>query len=97
MKPSAFERCYICDGFVGASGQRDHFPVPRSMGGRLTMVICNACHDIKDRVPLDGWDPSVSFAGLAGLWAKATTKERLVLVKMFHVVSQGVAFKGGGE
>ena len=82
--------CYICEGPV-LKGEQDHFPIPKSLGGRQTMTICTNCHDLKDRHPLGKWDPSMAFSGLMGLWEKASRGERLVLVKMFHVLSQGHA------
>lgn len=51
------------------------------------MPICAACHDIKDRIGLANWSPEDSFAAMSGLWGKATTQERLMIVKMFHVAS----------
>lgn len=92
LRPDAFERCYVCDRLVGASGERDHFPVSDSLGGTETMVICSPCHDLKDRLPMDGWAPGVAYSLLSGLWGKATTEERLVLAKMFHVANQGLSF-----
>jgi len=62
------------------------------MGGAETMVICKPCHDLKDRISLDEWAPSVAHSLLSGLWSKATAEERLVLVKMFHIANQGLAF-----
>lgn len=29
--------------------QRDHFPTPRSAGGKATVLACIKCHDLKDR------------------------------------------------
>jgi hypothetical protein len=90
---ASLERCYICDRQCLA--ERDHFPVPESLGGTLVMPICKTCHDMKDRVPLADWCPSDAFAALAGVWNRASASERLVLAKMISAAAQGMAAKGG--
>jgi hypothetical protein len=85
-----FSRCYICDRSV-ITYERDHFPAPRSLGGDVVMDICRDCHDMKDRIPLANWDPAVAFPAFMGLWTKSNPEERLLLAKMFHIVSQGQA------
>ena len=49
--------CYYCGGLYchssGAVG--DHFPEPRCTGGTETVPCCNACHDMKDRIPFAEW------------------------------------------
>jgi len=91
-------RCYICDRAIhkknddGRAGcDLDHFPVPKSLGGTETVPCCLSCHNDKDRTKIGNWDPSVTFAGLSGLWRKAGRDERLVLAKIFHMVSQSLA------
>lgn len=82
------DACYICG---QPATERDHFPVPQSMGGDAVEPICRGCHDSKDRIPLDTWNPTLAFDSLSGLWAKATHLERLMLAKLFHISSQGLA------
>lgn len=82
--------CYICSRVVHRY-EEDHFPMPRSLGGDHVMPICRDCHDMKDRIPLRKWDPVSSYGALAGLWNKATAQERLVLAKIFHIISQSLA------
>ena len=93
-KPEAFSDCYVCGRWVGSSGERDHFPIPHSLGGAQVFPICQPCHDLKDRITLEGWRPGEAFVQFAGLWSKADHRERLVLVKMFHITSQSVATVG---
>lgn len=93
-KPDAFTECYACGRWVGLSGERDHFPVPHSLGGVTVLPICQPCHDLKDRIPLDGWRPDEALIQLSRLWGKADPGERLMLAKMFHIASQGAAFLG---
>jgi hypothetical protein len=85
-------KCYIC--LVPIHEQRmerDHFPIPERDGGTLVLDICLSCHDLKDRIGLAQWDVSMAVEGLAGLWTKAAAPERLILAKMFHVISMGLA------
>jgi hypothetical protein len=87
--------CYIC-GRAAFTMERDHFPRPQSMGGVDMYDICRDCHDIKDRHPLETWNPEYAFQALLGLWTRATAEERLVLAKLFHIASQGAATIGNG-
>lgn len=50
--------CYYCGKPVSGPWeyQRDHFPKPRSIGGRETVIACNRCHHIKDRYSNRQWD-----------------------------------------
>ena len=84
--------CYICKNEILGKGEKDHFPVPRSLCGTMTWPICLSCHTLKDRVGWgNGWNPEQSFNGLTGLWSKASAFERLMLAKMLHIMSQGLA------
>jgi len=84
-KPLAFDTCYVCERYVGASGERDHFPVSHAEGGECILPICMPCHDLKDRIPLENWDGEIAFSGLMELWAKASLEERLWIIKLFHI------------
>ena len=84
--------CYICKDEIIGKGEKDHFPRSKSLGGTLTLPICISCHTQKDRYGFDGsWNPEVTWSALMGLWGKASTLERLVLAKFFHVANQGLA------
>jgi hypothetical protein len=82
------QQCYVCGGYCGSTGEHDHFPTPARAGGDVVMPICRSCHDLKDRVLLADWDPSEAFEMFTGLWSKADRRERLLLVKMFHIMSR---------
>lgn len=90
-KPETLSECYICGRSVLVF-ERDHFPVSKCLDGTLTRDICRDCHDLKDRLPLDRWDPAVSYGGLMMLWNKSTRDERLILAHMFHVMNGQAAF-----
>lgn len=48
--------CFYCNALVAErTGKGDHFPVPISFGGTLTVPCCISCHDMKDRFRLDKW------------------------------------------
>lgn len=86
------ERCFYCQNQVSPRLlEWDHFPVPQALEGTQVVPACRNCHDLKDRMNLEGWDASAAFGGLMGLWTKATTDERLVLAKLFAITMQGLA------
>ena len=87
--------CYICGRALHGCGENDHFPVTKSLGGEITFPACQNCHNDKDRVTLANWDATVAFAGLAGLWSKASREERLVLVKIFKIITHAKAVYHG--
>lgn len=84
------KRCYIC-GRAVMTVERDHFPTPQSLDGKLMQDACRDCHDLKDRHPLEKWDPAFALQALSGLWEKANGEERLMLAKVFHIASQQAA------
>lgn len=47
--------CFYCGGLVTKDCQQDHFPLPKNVGGELTVPCCISCHDMKDRYPLEKW------------------------------------------
>ena len=84
------KECYIC-GRPVMFVERDHFPTPQSLDGKVMQDACRDCHDMKDRHPLEKWDPAFALQALSGLWAKANPQERIMLAKMFHITSQQAA------
>jgi hypothetical protein len=91
-KPKPFDRCYICERFVGSTAERDHFPKSHAEGGLEILNICEPCHTLKDRIPFDNWEPEVAFNALKGLWNKCDTEERLWMAKIFHILSMQASF-----
>ena len=90
--------CYVCGvPLVPGKIEYDHFPVAHALGGNTTLAACKDCHTAKDRTPLLKWDAAEAAVALVGLWAKATTQERLMLAKMFHIVSMGVHASAGNR
>lgn len=58
------DECSTCEfcriDLTGVVHEHDHFPVPRSEGGVAVVPACMACHDLKDRVPLDDWSAQLT-------------------------------------
>ena len=48
--------CFYCrEPVLSGGAEDDHAPIPARLGGTDTVVACLACHDLKDRVPLNNW------------------------------------------
>lgn len=89
------DECFYC-GVHGGPVEHDHFPVPQCYGGTITVPVCRGCHDLKDRTPLDDWNPAMAFGAFIGLWEKADRDERLALAKIItlsvHALYAGQSF-----
>lgn len=82
----ACRKCFYCEMPLPKRHEHDHFPSAQRHGGKIEVPTCVNCHELKDRTPFDRWDQTMRYEALAGLWAKATPIERLVLAKMFAIV-----------
>jgi hypothetical protein len=47
--------CYYCNACVTGNCEDDHFPLPKNVGGEMTVPCCVSCHDMKDRFALENW------------------------------------------
>jgi hypothetical protein len=47
--------CAYCQRYQRNGGEYDHSPIPARHGGEEVLRVCYRCHDLKDRLPLDGW------------------------------------------
>ena len=84
-------RCFYCDAVISPSNtEMDHFPIPQSAGGEVTVPACVTCHDLKDRFNLDVMGPD-AFKSLQNDWPCLSRDSRIVLAKMVRLVIQGVA------
>ena len=77
-------KCTICG--KRRPCERQHFPVPQSLGGTGALPLCVSCHDATDRMTLDGWDPIETWRGMGELWEKMNVDGRLLLMKMYLIV-----------
>jgi hypothetical protein len=89
--------CFYCGRPLSTRHEHDHFPVAHHHGGTHTVPACLACHAELDRTPIEDWNPTVVFGGLMGLWAKASTSERLVLAKMIKITDALAAMLDGHQ
>jgi hypothetical protein len=80
--------CYYCGGLYchssGAVG--DHFPEPRCTGGTETVPCCNACHDMKDRIPFTEWR-SGALTEIMNDWHKFGRYTRIFLASYVCLTS----------
>ncbi len=48
--------CFYCQALVARNNlEMDHFPIPESAGGQVTVPACRGCHDMKDRFNIEDW------------------------------------------
>ncbi len=84
----SYPDCYICE---APATEKDHFPIPKALGGKETLPICRGCHDAKDRILLAHWGPRTLRGSLFLLWGRATIQERRVLAKLTQVAAFALA------
>lgn len=87
--------CYVCQEPFTSRVELDHFPVAEADGGKSVLPICIGCHDAKDRILLENWNPSAAFAAVAGVWSKCNKHERLWIAKMIKIASDTVRLREG--
>ena len=77
--------CHVCERYTRCD--MDH-PIPQRIGGTATIPLCLTCHDMKDRLPLEKWDPVQAERGFASMWGGLPADGRLMLLKMFSIVAE---------
>jgi hypothetical protein len=89
-----FEHCYYCGAtLLEGSFQRDHFPIPERAGGTLTVPACLPCHDMKDRLRFDQWNPEL-IAEMMDDWPKLGRASRLMIAKFLAIHADYVHANG---
>ncbi len=68
------QQCFYCARFT-RNPEQDHAPVPKRHGGTTTVVACQHCHNLKDRLNPSSWSP----AELDGLKRGSTRLSECVL------------------
>lgn len=53
--------CFYCDERLDAKHEHDHYPIAKRHGGTDCVPICRACHNLKDRIPLDHWPAEMAL------------------------------------
>ena len=79
--------CFYCGALVGGNGAGDHFPLPKSCGGDLTVPCCLSCHDMKDRFILSDW-PVEWVEKVVGDFPKLSRETKIFLAKVLRVYAQ---------
>lgn len=59
------ESCGYCGCTLSSRHEHDHFPVPKRHGGEEVIPICLNCHDLKDRINFNDWNPSMAWRAIA--------------------------------
>lgn len=79
--------CFYCGALLAKQHEHDHFPVPRRHGGDRVVCACVNCHSLKDREPLDRWNPDAAEDVLLNLAARVEgATERIILAKFIAVL-----------
>jgi hypothetical protein len=88
MAKPANPECFYC-GAICSTGniEWDHFPIPANLGGTVTVPSCVACHDMKDRYPLNGW-PTDWMGPFLKDFHLLSRESKLVLAKIMRLVCE---------
>ena len=80
---SSREACFYCDKPVISDRlERDHAPIPQRHGGVETVPACIACHDLKDRLPLDAWGGDLAVKA----FKQAGPLGRILIAKVYGIL-----------
>lgn len=82
--------CLYCETALAARHEHDHVPTPRRAGGTETYCVCLGCHELKDRTPFYKWPDMESFKAFWGIWEKASSTERIWLVKAYAIMQEDI-------
>lgn len=87
MARTDYEECFYCGALVsGRKSQGDHFPIPKSCGGKQTVPCCQSCHDMKDRFDFNSWPPLWAFVFIDD-FPKLRRETKLLFAKMISVMA----------
>ena len=83
------KKCTYCDGLIGYGGKGvgDHAPLPRSVGGTVTVPCCVSCHEMKDNFPLDTW-PTEWWLKVSADFPKLNRETRIFLAKAARIFAE---------
>ena len=81
--PGTCASCFYCDAPLSPRHEHDHYPLPVRAGGQSTVPTCLNCHDLKDRVRLDGWRTDV----LEDAMRQAGPLGRILLAKLSALIA----------
>ena len=81
--------CFYCGGLVTTDCEKDHFPLPKNVGGELTVPCCRSCHDMKDRYPLGEW-PTEWIEKVVQDFPRFNRETRLFLAKSMRIAAEAM-------
>ena len=84
MKCSKVDTCLYCDCVLSSRHEHDHFPIPAETGGETMFCVCINCHDIKDRIPIDGRLAGPYLNALLEDWPHLSPLTRVFMAKMMR-------------
>lgn len=92
---STTKYCFYCNGVVTESSSKgDHFPLPKRNGGFDTIPICTSCHDMKDRISFDRWNPDW-IAHVISDMQYVSRETKLFFAKSLSLISDAIEQKKG--
>jgi hypothetical protein len=85
--------CFLCEAcLLKHNNEGDHWPIPQSLGGTVTVRLCITCHDMKDRVKALGWPISWTkyqvsiLRKLSRLWHELCREEKIYIAKAVDIL-----------
>jgi hypothetical protein len=76
--------CFYCGEQISRI-EKDHAPIPKRHGGKITVDSCLTCHDMKDRILLKDW-PSEWWNCVVADLPKMSLPTKLFLMKFVNGV-----------
>lgn len=96
MRKTVPATCFYCGANVSGGGVGDHFPLPKSSGGGITVPCCQSCHDMKDRYSLNSW-PIEWVAAAIKEFPLLSRETRLLIAKMIKILSDHTCISGDNK
>tara|TARA_B100000405_G_scaffold277843_1_gene220373 strand:+ start:195 stop:653 length:459 start_codon:yes stop_codon:yes gene_type:complete len=93
-EPQDKVHCFFCEAVVPNHHlERDHWPVSKKFGGRVTIDSCGTCHHMKDRTNIRDWPinwfvrAASAIDKLQFLWETGLSREeRIFLAKSLQII-----------
>ncbi len=92
-KPDEKVYCFYCEAVVATDLlHKDHWPVQKKFGGRVTIDSCGTCHHMKDRTNIRDWPinwfvrAAPVIEKLRFLWMGLSREERIFLANSLNII-----------
>ena len=79
--------CFYCNALIRHHHEKDHFPIPESCAGTITVSTCLSCHDMKDRFALKNWAETWTQK-IVDDFPKLSRETRLFLAKAIRLMHE---------